>query len=131
MSGPPATGAPGPEVLPAPAVSAAELAAAVDAFATELAAFAATLPDTDRAILGTALGTAMGPWERMARRPATDLLTPVEAELVDRLEKRFRQEGLKSGVSQEHPRRTGQAERTERAERTGRRDRPARPEEEP
>ncbi|MEU4848277.1 hypothetical protein [Streptomyces gilvosporeus] len=60
------------------AVSTASFTAAVTRFATGLS-------DSERHILAAALDSAKGPWQRMAARPAEELLDPAEARLLDRL----------------------------------------------
>ena len=59
-----------------------------DDFVAALRDFASELPASDHAILVAVLNAAMGPWERMAARPAEEFLDPAEVELVDRLAQR-------------------------------------------
>ncbi|AVH55649.1 MULTISPECIES: hypothetical protein [Streptomyces] len=58
------------------------------AFAAALSGFAAGLSPTDHSILLAALDAATGPWERMAARPAEELLAPHDARLVEQLAER-------------------------------------------
>jgi hypothetical protein len=67
-------------------------AATTDAFAAALDRFDAGLSSSDHAILVAVLNAAMGPWERMAARPAEDLLDPADAQLVERLVERAHSE---------------------------------------
>ncbi|MFB7666492.1 hypothetical protein ACFC1R_21490 [Kitasatospora sp. NPDC056138] len=61
-----------------------------DSFAAALDRFATGLSGPDHAILVAVLNAAMGPWERMAARPAQELLDPADAQLVERLVERAR-----------------------------------------
>lgn len=61
-------------------------------FTTALSSFASGLSAADHAILVAALNAAMGPWERMAARPAEEFLAPQDAQLVERLAARARSE---------------------------------------
>ncbi|MGW4759538.1 hypothetical protein [Streptomyces chartreusis] len=61
-------------------------------FATALSGFASGLSPAEHAILVAALNAAMGPWERMAARPAEELLDPRDARLVERLAERSHSE---------------------------------------
>jgi hypothetical protein len=63
-------------------------ATTADAFAAALDRFASGLSRSDQAILATVLDAATGPWERMAARPAEELLDPADAQLVERLVER-------------------------------------------
>lgn len=63
-----------------------------DAFAAALDRFATGLSSTDHAILVAVLNAAMGPWERMAVRPAEELLDATDAQLVERLVERTHSE---------------------------------------
>ncbi|MFG3266193.1 hypothetical protein [Streptomyces bobili] len=59
-----------------------------NSFGVSLQRFASGLSPSEHAILLAVLNTAMGPWQRMAARPADELLEPAEAQLLDRLAKR-------------------------------------------
>ncbi|SCX28038.1 hypothetical protein [Mycolicibacterium fluoranthenivorans] len=54
-------------------------------FTIALQQFASQLSPVEYAVLVAVLNTAMGPWRRMAERPADELLTPEECRLVDSL----------------------------------------------
>lgn len=57
-------------------------------FAAALSRFASQLPRADQAILVAVLNAVMEPWERMAARPAEELLSPEDTRLVERLVRR-------------------------------------------
>ncbi|MGE7437785.1 MULTISPECIES: hypothetical protein [Kitasatospora] len=66
-------------------------ATAADSFVVALDRFAAELSCSEHDILVAVLNAAMGPWERMAARPAEELLDPSDAQLVERLVERAHQ----------------------------------------
>ncbi|MEV4432872.1 hypothetical protein [Streptomyces sp. NPDC049555] len=66
-------------------------------FTAALSGFASGLSPTDHAILVAALNAATGPWERMAARPAGELLAPQDARLVERLAERARSQAGQTG----------------------------------
>jgi hypothetical protein len=59
--------------------------ATTEAFVASLQHFAGQLSPSETAILTAVLYDAMGPWQRLASRPAGELLSPDEAALVERL----------------------------------------------
>jgi len=58
----------------------------VVAFADHLEAFANTLSDRERDILGSMLYSVLDPWERMRLRDPDDMLSPSEAEILRAIE---------------------------------------------
>jgi hypothetical protein len=59
--------------------------ATIDSFATALDRFADTLDDREFAILQAIVEDSLPPLARMRRRPADEILTPAEREILTRL----------------------------------------------